>query len=187
MVEIWSSLLPTSRIRLRNPIPSDAEHIFKWRLQSKVRAHQPLNYISVEQIRADLMRYSENNLTDYSCERFQWIVETTGWPEPIGWYTLSIRSWEHQIAEIGYSVSETYQGQGYGSESMDLLLKKIFLETSLYRIEAKCSVDNIASFKLLEKFGFRREGLLQAYFMIRGKRVDHYLYSLLRPQFILRQ
>ncbi len=183
MVETWPSLRSVSRIRLRNPIVSDAEHIFKWRIQVKVRAHQPLNYASVDQIRTDLLRYAANDLNDFSQERFQWIIETTDWAEPIGWITMSVRSWEHQIAEIGYSISESYQGQGYGRESLDQLLQKIFLETTIYRIEAKCSVENFNSYKLLEKLGFRREGILAAYFNIRGKRVDHYLYSILKPDY----
>jgi ribosomal-protein-alanine N-acetyltransferase len=104
----------------------------------------------------------------------------------MGWMTLSIRTWEHQIGEIGYSLSEQFHGQGYGYEALQIMLQKVFFEAHLYRVEAKCSVENAASYKLLEKAGFKKEGVLREYFNIRGKRIDHYIYSFLRPEYINR-
>ncbi len=179
-----SDALPEVRVRLRNPVPEDAEVIFHWRSERMVQAHQPIVYLTVEQIRADIEKSTANDLPNYSRDRFQWIVERMSDGSPLGWITLSIRSWEHQIGEIGYSISEPFHGQGYGFEALKIMLHKAFLEAHLYRVEAKCSIENAASYKLLEKAGFRREGILRQYFNIRGKRFDHYIYSLLRPEYV---
>ncbi len=172
------------RVRLRDPRLTDAEHVFRWRSEEFLKAHQPLIYLSPDQIRADLEKTLANELPNYGRERFQWIIERLSDARPLGWITLSIRSWEHQIGEIGYSLSEDHHGQGFGTEALKLILRKAFYEAHLYRVEAKCSVDNAASYKLLEKAGFRKEGILRGYFNIRGKRIDHYFYSLLRTEYV---
>jgi ribosomal-protein-alanine N-acetyltransferase len=50
----------------------------------------------------------------------------------------------------------------------------------LHRIEAACIPTNIASVKLLEKTGFRREGYARQYLCINGIWQDHLLYAQLR-------
>ncbi len=170
-------------IRLRDPRPEDAKRIYRWRTERAVREHQPITPIPVDQLRLDLERTATNKLPDYARERFQWIIERVGDNAALGWITLSIRSWEHQIGEIGYTLGESFHGQGYGSQAVYQVLDKAFFEAHLYRIEAKCSVHNKSSYRLLEKAGFSREGIMRGYFNIRGERVDHYLYSILRSEF----
>ncbi|KAB2880145.1 GNAT family N-acetyltransferase [bacterium] len=174
------------RVRLRDPGSSDASLIFRWRNENALQAHQPLVYLSLDHIQSDIEKTSNNNLPNYARDRFQWIIERLSDSEPLGWMTLSIRTWEHQIGEIGYSISEAYHGQGYGFEALQIMLQKAFCEAHLYRVEAKCSVENPASYKLLEKVGFKKEGILREYFNIRGKRYDHFMYSVLRSEYINR-
>ena len=52
----------------------------------------------------------------------------------------------------------------------------------LHRIEAACLPENVASMTLLERNGFRREGLARAYLRINGAWRDHVLYGLLEPE-----
>ena len=47
----------------------------------------------------------------------------------------------------------------------------------LHRIEAACIPENVRSVRVLEKAGFRREGLLRSYLRINGFWQDHYLYA----------
>lgn len=173
----------SERLVLRDPYPEDAATMVMWRNEATVRAHQPLRMVTVDTIEQDLLRSQSNVLPDYNRERFQWIIEKTEDRIPIGWITLTIRSWEHEIGEIGYSIATVFQGRGYGTEAIRLVLKKIFYEARLYRVEAKCSVENMASSRLLERLGFHREGIMREYFDIQGRRVDHYLYSLLRHEY----
>lgn len=179
-------LVPVFRVRLRDPLREDAARIFRWRNENALQVHQPLVYLSLDHIQSDIEKTANNNLPNYTRDRFQWIIERSADSEPLGWMTLSIRTWEHQIGEIGYSISEAYHGQGYGYEALQLMLRKAFYEAHLYRVEAKCSVENPASYKILEKVGFKKEGVLREYFNIRGKRFDHYMYSFLRSEYINR-
>jgi len=56
-------------------------------------------------------------------------------------------------------------------------------ELQLHRIEAGCSVDNIASSKVLEKVGMTREGMKRKKLPIRGEWKDNYFYAILEDDF----
>jgi ribosomal-protein-alanine N-acetyltransferase len=168
------------RVRLRPFVQSDLELLARWREEPEARAHQPLRRLTREELRLELEAGSAGPLGDRSRSRFQWIVERRDDRTPLGWVTLTIRSREHGIAEVGYTLSAVHHGRGYGTEALGLLVQRAFAEPDLHRLEAVVSVDNPASWRLLERHVFRREGTLRGYYVIGGRRVDHYLYARLR-------
>lgn len=97
----------------------------------------------------------------------------------IGGITLgNIRYGVAQTGQIGYWIGERYAGRGLMLEALGLLTSHAFETLRLHRIEAACIPDNHRSLRLLEKAGFRREGLLRSYLRINGMWQDHYLYAL---------
>jgi len=97
----------------------------------------------------------------------------------IGGITLgNIRYGVALTGQIGYWIGEPYAGRGLMLEAVGLLVVYTFETLRLHRIEAACIPDNQRSLRLLEKAGFRREGLLRSYLRINGVWQDHYLYSL---------
>lgn len=62
-------------------------------------------------------------------------------------------------ASLGYWLGENYWKKKYGSEALDVLLKFAFSKLKLRRIHADVFKGNPSSGKLLEKFGFQKEGL----------------------------
>ena len=64
-------------------------------------------------------------------------------------------------------------------EAIRLLVPYAFDTLRLHRIEAACIPDNARSMRVLEKAGFKREGLLRSYLRINGSWQDHYLYALI--------
>jgi ribosomal-protein-alanine N-acetyltransferase len=97
----------------------------------------------------------------------------------IGGVTLgNIRYGVAQTGQIGYWIGERYAGRGLMLDALGLLVTFTFETLRLHRIEAACIPDNLRSLRLLEKAGFRREGLLRSYLRINGIWQDHYLYAL---------
>ncbi len=169
------------RVRLRPFVPADLDRLARWRDEPEARAHQPLRRLSRAELRAEMDACSGGPISDRSRSRFQWVVERVSDRAALGWVTLTIRSREHGIAEIGYTLSAAYHRQGYGTEAVALLVERAFAEPDIHRLEAVCSVENEASWRLLERLGFEREGRLRGYYVIEGRRVDHYLYARLKP------
>ena len=60
--------------------------------------------------------------------------------------------------ELGYIFNPTYHRKGYASEAARALVEYAFQNDKVHRIMARCDPKNPASWKLLEKIGFRREG-----------------------------
>jgi ribosomal-protein-alanine N-acetyltransferase len=172
-------LLPVS---LRPAAPRDAELLRRWRSEPSVRRFQPLNELPTSQLRADVASQRMADLYRGRGEKFQWIVEVEG--DPAGWITLVVSNWEHGLAEVGYALSTPYQSRGVMTEALQVLLEDLFLNTMLERVEARCATENVGSQRVLEKSGFLREGRLRGYFKLHGRRVDNYLYSLLRDEYL---
>lgn len=177
-----SSTPRTLRVALRPATPDDAGLLYRWRSEPSVRQHQPLSDATVADLRADLQRHRHDQLYRSRGERYQWIVLVEG--EPAGWITLAVSSWDHGLAEIGYALSAAFQGRGVMRTALEQLAAELFARTAIERLEARCSVDNIASQRVLEAVGFEREGRLRSYFQLGGRRVDNYLYALLRDEFL---
>ncbi len=70
--------------------------------------------------------------------------------EPLEWLT-----WE-----LGYIFNPTFQNQGYASESAAALIRYAFEKWDAHRIVAHCNPENSASWRVMEKIGMRREGLM---------------------------
>jgi RimJ/RimL family protein N-acetyltransferase len=179
---VASPLPRAARVTLRPALPADASLLVAWRAEPSVRRHQPLQDASLADVRADLQRQRAEELYQGRGERFQWIVLAGG--APAGWVTLAVTSWEHALAEVGYALTTAQQGRGVMSQALQILVADLFGQTPLERLEARCAIGNHASQRVLEKVGFQREGLLRGYFRLDGRRVDNYLYALLRDDFL---
>jgi RimJ/RimL family protein N-acetyltransferase len=84
--------------------------------------------------------------------------------------------------EIGYSLVPSERGKGYGTEATQLIVDYLFLSKDTKRIQAQTDPRNVASHKVLEKVGFKKEGTLRKSFFMRGEWVDSYIYSILREE-----
>jgi RimJ/RimL family protein N-acetyltransferase len=84
--------------------------------------------------------------------------------------------------EIGYSLVPNERGKGYGTEATQLMVDYLFLSKDTKRIQAQTDPRNVASHKVLEKVGFKKEGTLRKSFFMRGEWRDAYIYSILREE-----
>jgi len=84
--------------------------------------------------------------------------------------------------EIGYALIPSERGKGYCSEAVKIMVDYLFLSHVFVRIQAQIDPMNIASQKVVEKNGFRREGLVRKSLFSKGEWRDALLYSILREE-----
>ncbi len=100
---------------------------------------------------------------------------------------------EREAAETGYWVRSEARGLGVAEAALRLIAAYAFDEVGVERLELMTETPNLASQRLAEKLGFRREGVARAYLASRGERdrdlvdpahgrIDQVLFALLRPE-----
>lgn len=87
-----------------------------------------------------------------------------------------------QACRVGYSVSQSEQGKGIATETVQAGLNYVFDELDLHRVMANYMPSNKRSERVLTKLGFEREGFARSYVKIAGVWQDHILTSKLNPR-----
>ena len=87
-----------------------------------------------------------------------------------------------KLLEIGYFLVPSERGKGYCTEAVNIMVDYLFLSKDMIRIQACTELRNIASQKVLEKVGFKKEGTIRKSIFNRGEWKDAYLYSILREE-----
>lgn len=104
----------------------------------------------------------------------------------IGGTQLTNISLANGTAGGGIWINEKYQGKGYGSEAWGARIKYAFEDLGLRRLENGYFKDNISSWKMQEKFGYKNEGIRRQRFISKatGKIEDEYITGLLKDEWI---
>ena len=99
----------------------------------------------------------------------------------LGAITLdNIRRGPAQAGTTGYWIGAPFARMGYMREAVQALVHHAFTVMDLSRIEAGCLPENTPSRRLLERCGYKYEGVAQSYLQIDGRWRNHVLYANLR-------
>jgi ribosomal-protein-alanine N-acetyltransferase len=99
----------------------------------------------------------------------------------VGGITLdNIRRGPAQTGTLGYWVGARFARNGYMREAIRAVVHYAFTTLDMSRVDAACLPENTASRGVLEKTGFKYEGVAQSYLQINGRWRNHVLYANLR-------
>ena len=79
--------------------------------------------------------------------------------------------------EIGYMVAPAARGRGVSTRAVELLTRWGFADLGLERLELRIDVTNVASERVAERAGYRREGVLRNVHFKEGLRCDTGVWS----------
>jgi ribosomal-protein-alanine N-acetyltransferase len=83
-----------------------------------------------------------------------------------------------QNAYLGYGIDCDHSGRGYATQAVTLAVEVAFRDLGLHRVQAAVVPENTASARVLEKVGFREEGLARRYLFLDGQWKDHRMFAL---------
>ncbi|AZQ55495.1 GNAT family N-acetyltransferase [Burkholderia cenocepacia] len=92
----------------------------------------------------------------------------------VGLHTVST---VNRSAEIAYDLAPSHWGRGIASAVCDAVTAWAFAEGGFIRMQAVVLTSNAGSARVLQKCGYRYEGLLRAYKMVRGTPGDFAMYA----------
>ena len=87
-----------------------------------------------------------------------------------------------KLLTIAYCLLPNQRGNGYCTEAVQILVDYLFLSKEIECIQATTHVKNIASQRVLEKIGFKKEGILRKRFYIRGNWPNQFLFSIIKEE-----
>jgi RimJ/RimL family protein N-acetyltransferase len=94
----------------------------------------------------------------------------------VGW------RWVDGNVQVGYWVKKEARGRGVATSALRLLARWAIEELGAQRVQLLAEPANVASQRVAEKAGFRREGLLRSYFLLKGRRRDAIMFALLAEE-----
>jgi ribosomal-protein-alanine N-acetyltransferase len=174
---IFNALLDTPRLILRGFNQESYHHLFS--LEDNV-IMEVLGLENTDELMVEKNRYKGGYSTyNLTIQFFQLVAKEDN--RVLGW--CGYHSWakQHQRAEIFYMLKEEGDRRmGIMTEAMEAVLEYGKREMALRRIEAFIAIDNPASYKLVEKFGFRKEATIQHRYQF-GDEVDwDFMYAWLK-------
>lgn len=167
----------TKRLILKDLSMKDAPDIFKYASDREVTKYTLWERHKSIQDTKDFLKFSRK-----MCQKgiLNWGVWHKKDEKIIG--TIGFAKWDNKqsVSEVGYALSKDYWGQGLMGEALKTILDYTFKIRRLSRVEARCVSENRASFRVLEKMGFKLEETLEKGIKIRNRFRDLKLYVLLR-------
>lgn len=100
------------------------------------------------------------------------------------WAQAEVTERAHGVqADLGCGLDPGYSGRGYATEAVREVLRICFEELGLRRVTADCFADNVASRRLMERVGMRREAYtVRDYLHRSGAWLDGMAYALLQEE-----
>jgi [ribosomal protein S5]-alanine N-acetyltransferase len=174
-------MVSTQRLTIRRFDAGDAEDLHAYLAVPDVYRFEPGEPITLAQAAAVARERAEG--TDF------WAVESKAVGKMIG-HLFFARSEpaERRTWTLGYIMNPAFQRQGYGTEAVTALLRTAFAAWPVHRVVAHCNPENLASWRLLERVGLRREAWLRKdVFFRRGSDgselwTDTYVYAMLEEE-----
>lgn len=106
-----------------------------------------------------------------------WVVTYGG--QFAGQLTVGSIVWgSARSGQIGYWIDESFAGQGITPTALAMAVDHCFRVVGLHRLEASIRPENAASRRVVEKLGFREEGIRVRQLHINGAWRDHICYAI---------
>ena len=144
----------------------------------------PADHAELARVTASL---SEGRAAFEAGASHRWWLAERDWPGlVIGSVHLShIVRGAFQSCQLGYALDESFQGRGLMHEALRAVIDQAFsLSLNLHRIQAAVRPDNLRSVGVVQRLGFRDEGLARDYLYIDGAWRDHRIYTLTHSGFV---
>lgn len=178
--EVW---IETPRLILREHTASDAEAVHAYAADPEVLRYRMSSPATIEQVRENLGRIEAQRVEEPLRTRYELAIVTREEACLIGWLPLILSGMpDTNDAEIGWTLARSVWGRGFATEAARATLAFAFETLRLHRVWAYCQPENVASSRIMEKIGMRREGLFRQCRYIKEQWIDTLYYGMLEEE-----
>lgn len=171
--------IKTERLIIRPVVIGDKESIFSYRADPDTSKFLSLIPHTVDDI-GEFIKRASSEINDPGTWFQLVIVEQLNCQliGDIGLHFLNTDP-ENKQVEIGYTLDKKFRGKGYATEALSAIIDYLVNSLNKHRITASIDPTNIASIKLIERLGFRKEAHFIESIFFQGKWVDDLVYAIL--------
>lgn len=162
----------TKRLLIRKFQEQDWQAVYSYTSDKEVMHYMPEGVFNEEQVKKFITENSDDKAKHFA-------IVLNSHQQVIGHIVFHPYFGEHTY-EIGWVLNPIYQNQGFASEAARAVLDYGFREKTLHRIIATCQPENIASYRVMEKIGMRREGFFKKCIPHGEEWWDEYYYAVLQ-------
>lgn len=177
-------VLEGARVRLRAPAAADLPRLAGWYRDPELVA--PFDRFALDRTEtlAASIRGAPDDPTSLAP---RYVIERRGDGAVVGCVGHYRSHPVMELLDVWYLVGEpTARGAGLGAEAVALLVDRLFASSPTARIGISSDVANLASVRLAERLGFRREGTLRDALYHHARWHDVALYGITRPEWAAR-
>lgn len=169
-------VLHTERLTLRKLVPADIKDLEEWTPNKSL-----YKYWGQKPSKTDLCPALLFEKEEKPTKSIRWAIELNSEHKVVGDFWVYLIEGNRQ-AKLAVRLSDKYHGLGIATEALQAAVRFCFEQTELQRLWTDVDVRNTASYQVLEKGGFLREGLIR-----QGKMVsswcDYYIYAMLKEDY----
>ena len=158
----------TERLVLRNFKATDAQDLLAYLRDPRPSCFLSQRLHNLEDAKAEAIKRggSDDYIAVYSSEHGRVIGDL-----------FAIAGEEGDTLSVGWNFNGDYAGRGYAQEAARALFRWLFVEKQIRRLYAYVEDNNLASQKLCERLGMRREGLFLEFISFTKDEAGHPLYE----------
>lgn len=171
--------LQTERLRLRPFTRGDVDAVFAYRRREDVALYLFDGPLSREECALAVQQRIGQIALEGEGDKVVLGVELASSGALIGEVSLIWRNVDARQGEIGWIFDPAYQGHGYATEAANALLDLGFGPGDMHRIAARCDVRNIASWRLMDRLGMRREAHFREHALFKNQWDEEFVYAIL--------
>ncbi|NGP17932.1 GNAT family N-acetyltransferase [Devosia aurantiaca] len=179
--------LTTERLRLRPFTRGDVDAVHSYRSRPDVARYLFDAPLSREDCALAVQQRTTQLHLDQEGDRIILAVESQADGVLLGEISLIWRSSEARQGEVGWIFHPAYQGKGFASEAARRLIHLAFENGEFHRLYARCDAGNVASWRLMERLGMRREAHFREHAVFKGEWDEEFYYAILLREWQARQ
>jgi RimJ/RimL family protein N-acetyltransferase len=174
--------LETARLVLRPFGPGDLEELFAFHSLPEVARFLYWEARDREQVRGVLDAKLRQTVLEEEGQGLALAVVLREVGVVVGEVSLLWLSRRHRQGEVGFVFHPRYQGRGLATEAAEVALRLGFEGLGLHRVIGRCDALNVASARLMERLGMRREAHFVHNEVFKGSWGDELVYAMLEEE-----
>ena len=172
----------TPRLELRRLTAGDRDALLAYRSDRETCRYLPIRPQTAEEVAVYLATRAARTALEGTDGSLSFGAALPGGGPLLGDLIVFVRDREQECLELGWVFAREHRGQGYATEAAAALLAFAFDEVGAHRVIARMDPANIASGRVAERIGMRREALTLESERLKGVWSDTLTYAMLERE-----